>query len=137
MPNIKINNLVENSNYKSIVNDIIWNIDKSNEYDLGGKDKFIQNVGVDINKLLQNPNIKDGKELRDIQFHLSNYLTHKDRYSTPEKIKPYLEGVKDHLTNIYGENTKKHTKKGNKGKILEIVEQERVKFNVKNKSRKS
>ena len=109
VPNIKMNNLVENSKYKSIVNDIILNIDKSNNFPGKGKDIFIQNVGVDINKLLQNPNIKDRKELRDIQFHLSNYLQHRD--STPEKITHYLDRAKTHLTNIYGGNTKKHTKK--------------------------
>jgi len=109
VPNIKMNNPVENSKYKSIVNDIILNIDKSNNFPGKGKDIFIQNVGVDINKLLQNPNIKDRKELRDIQFHLSNYLQHRD--STPEKITHYLDRAKTHLTNIYGGNTKKHTKK--------------------------
>jgi hypothetical protein len=95
--------------YKNIVNNIIWNINRSNDYDWEGKTRFLENVGTNIDKLLQNPNIKDRKELRDIQFHLSNYLQHRD--STPEKITHYLDRVKTHLTNIYGENTKKHTKK--------------------------
>lgn len=109
VPNIKMNNPVENSTYKSIVKEIFLNIDKSNKFPGKGKDIFIKNVGVDINKLLQNPNIKDKKELHDILFHLSNYVQTHD--STPEQITHYLDRVKTHLTNIYGGNTKKHTKK--------------------------
>ena len=97
--------------YKNIVKNIIDNIEKSNDYSGKGKDIFIQNIGVDINKLLKNPKVKDRKQLHDILIHLSNYLQKYD--STPEQITHYLERVKTHLKTTYGGNAinRKKTKK--------------------------
>jgi len=104
-------NIYANDKYKEIVNDIIFNIDKSTNYSGKGKDIFIQNIGNDINKLLENPNVKDDKKtLKDIQLHLSNYLQRRD--STPEQITRYIERVKKHFQTKYGgKKYKKTTKK--------------------------
>jgi len=104
-------NIYANAKYKEIVNDIIFNIDKSTNYSGKGKDIFIQNIGNDINKLLENPNVKDDKKtLKDIQLHLSNYLQRRD--STPEQITRYIERVKKHFQTKYGgKKYKKTTKK--------------------------
>jgi len=104
--------------YKDIARDINWNITQSEQFQGKGKDIFIQKVGNDIHKLLQNPDIKDRKELRDIQFHLSNYLQRRD--STPEQIGRYMSRVKSHINKIYGgrntrknKSTKRATRKSN------------------------
>ena len=97
--------------YKNIVKNIFDNIEKSNDYSGKEKDIFIQNIGVDINKLLKNPKVKDRKQLHDILIHLSNYLQKYD--STPEQIRHYLDRVKTHLKTTYGGNAinRKKTKK--------------------------
>ena len=119
--------------YKNIVKNIIDNIEKSNDYSGKGKDIFIQNIGVDINKLLKNPKVKDRKQLHDILIHLSNYLQKYD--STPEQITHYLERVKTHLKTTYGGNAI-NRKKTKKKRTTRSTKQKSNTKTVKNMERK-
>ena len=96
---------------KQIIDNIMLDINKSEDFSGKGKDIFIQNIGTEITKLLKNPDIKDRKQLRDIQLHLTEYLQR--RSSTPAEITRYLSRVKTHLNNTYGGKTRKHKIKSN------------------------
>ena len=95
-------------------------INKSDDFSGKGKDIFIQNIGVEITKLLNNPDIKDRKQLRDIQLHLSDYLQR--RSSSPDEISRYLSRVKTHLTKTYGGKTRKHKLRDNRTKKQKNVD---------------
>ena len=116
--------------YKEIVNKIIFHIDNSSKYPTKGKNIFIRIIVDQITKLLNNPNVKDEKQLRDILTHLSNYLQKYD--STPEQIRHYLDRVKQHLITTYGGKKRKH-KKTQKGKQV-IVRKHKTRKNTSRKS---
>jgi len=105
-----------------IISDIIWNINRASEFPTHGKDIFIRKITTEIPKLLNNPDVKDEKQLRDIQQHLTTYL--QEHSSTPEEITSYLSRVKNHLNKTYGGKTRKHKIKSNTTKTYKRVSKE-------------
>jgi hypothetical protein len=107
---------------KQIIDNIMLDINKSEDYSGKGKDIFIQNIGTEITKLLENSDVKDRKQLGDIRQHLANYLQR--RSSSPEEITRYLSRVKTHLNKTYGGKTRKHKIKSNITKKYKRISKE-------------
>ena len=112
-----------------IIDNIMLDINKSEDFSGKGKDIFIQNIVTEITKLLENPGPgieqKRIKQLQNIQLHLADYLHL--RSSTPEEIKTYLSRVKTYVSRVkndvsrVGGKTRKHKIKSNRTKKYKRV----------------